>query len=240
MVSTATQRSAPKTESTTTHALLFELDTVIMHGRDVLYDATRKAFSNTDLTIDEKLFTLHCLDASPRHYVRELLARSPKSKASDTKMAEDILQAYSKAVAGATDSIPAPLRKVIDHARSLNFEVAGLSTFGGDTLATLAARVGINDPARHTLTFHSDTHLSPTAHEWLRLTKQIGIRPNACVAIVGSLRSCRAALVAGVHPVVLTDRFTAFQDYGGADYVAGTLTDAAAKDIMELINHRNR
>lgn len=232
MVSTA------KTESKVTHAVLLELDMVAIAGRSLLFDAVKKRLSAEDVTVNDKLFIRYCIDLPPQVYAKDLLASAGKTRVADVKVAEEIQTAFRTKLAAEAGVVSAGVRKILDHARTRQHEVGALTTLDGDALATSSQALGITDPAKCILSFHSDSHITPTAHEWLRLTKQMAIRPNACLAIVSSMRSCKAALAAGVRSIVICDRFTAFQDFGGADYVVPTLNDAAVKDIMELISHR--
>lgn len=240
MVSTATERVVTKADAKVTHAILLELDTVALAGRSLLFDIVKKRLSDEDVTLNDKLFIRYCVDVAPNAFVKDLIASSGKTKISDSKVTESVQQAFRVKLAAEAGSIPAGLRKILDHARSRQHEVGILTTLDAESVAPAAEALGITDASKCVLSFNGDSHPTPTAHEWLRLTKQMAIRPNACLAIVSSMRSCKAALAAGIRSIVMCDRFTTFQDFGGADYVVPALNDAAAKDIMELISHRIR
>jgi beta-phosphoglucomutase-like phosphatase (HAD superfamily) len=80
-----------------------------------------------------------------------------------------------------------------------------------------------------------DKHL-PSSDSWLKLAKSMKVPASCCVVIASSSRACKAALSAGMRCVALPDKFTSFQDFGGADFVLESLDGDVAGRIIGLLD----
>jgi beta-phosphoglucomutase-like phosphatase (HAD superfamily) len=66
----------------------------------------------------------------------------------------------------------------------------------------------------------------------------MSVAPAHCAAIVTTDVSCRAALTAGMHSISVPDALTAFQDFGGSDYVVGGLDEVSMDRVYALLEPR--
>lgn len=81
---------------------------------------------------------------------------------------------------------------------------------------------------------YADDYASyPRADAWLKLVKELEVKAPACIALTTSMVACKAALTAGIRAVAIPDRYTGFQDFGGAHAVAERLEEL---DIVDLIS----
>ena len=87
----------------------------------------------------------------------------------------------------------------------------------------ILADLGLPDMDSRVLSCGEEYGSCPGANLWLRLAENMMIPPSRCVAIATSAASCKAAIAAKMRSVVIPDKFTAFQDFGGADVVFDTL-----------------
>ena len=81
--------------------------------------------------------------------------------------------------------------------------------------------------------FKEESKSLPRADVWLRLTKALELEPRNCTAVVGSARTAKAALTAGLRVVSVPDQFTAFQDFGGSFSVTDSLDEIDYKDLFD-------
>jgi beta-phosphoglucomutase-like phosphatase (HAD superfamily) len=66
----------------------------------------------------------------------------------------------------------------------------------------------------------------------------MSMSPGVCVVIATCSMSSKAAVSSGMRCVVIPDKFTAFQDFGGADYVSDELDEAAIDKAFSLLEDR--
>ena len=76
----------------------------------------------------------------------------------------------------------------------------------------------------------------PRAEHWLRMAKAVGRNPKRCLAIVSSMSTTKTALAAMMHAVVVTDEFTEYQDFCGANLVCSDLKEVKPDAFFEEIS----
>jgi beta-phosphoglucomutase-like phosphatase (HAD superfamily) len=98
----------------------------------------------------------------------------------------------------------------------------------------LAERLGL--PALNVKVMpHANDHKRfPSPDEWLKLAKLVGVPPKHCVALVSGSLATHSALSAGMRVAALPDKFTAFQDCTGADFVCETPGDLPFKELSVI------
>ena len=83
--------------------------------------------------------------------------------------------------------------------------------------------------------FPSADQIYPTAETWSKLAHHCGLAPRRCVALVSSAGACRAALAAGMRCIGVPDEFTAYQYFGGADFLVNKLDERVLRDVTTLM-----
>ena len=69
----------------------------------------------------------------------------------------------------------------------------------------------------------------------LKVAKEMSKSPRQCVVLAGTMESCKSALSAGMQCVALPDRFTAFQDFSGAQEVLESQEDLDPQELGEVL-----
>jgi len=96
------------------------------------------------------------------------------------------------------------------------------------------ARLALNQTAcLHVMKKKADD--LPTPDSWLSLLKAMTVAPRCAVALVDCALACKSALAVGMRCGVVPDRFTNWQDFGGADLVEDTIPDLKLNDIVALL-----
>jgi beta-phosphoglucomutase-like phosphatase (HAD superfamily) len=76
----------------------------------------------------------------------------------------------------------------------------------------------------------------PRAEHWLKIAKAIGRNSKRCLTLVSSMSTTKTALAAMMNVVVVTDEFTEYQDFCGANLVCSDLKEIKPGDFFEQIS----
>jgi len=231
-----TNGEAAVTEEKPARAVLFELENVALAGRRIAYEILDKLFEDKGAKLTPALFSRFCLDTAPAQFIPKLLEVLDKSKSSPEKLLASFTEQRWK-VLGSTKAQASPvLRDLLKSLADRGALLGALTEITDGDPAKRLGKMGLSAPALTVLPVPTDEKTVPTADAWLKLAKTLSASSSACIAIVTSAASAKAAISAGMRCVVVTDEFTAFQDFGGADYVAETLDADTVTGILELLD----
>lgn len=216
-----------------TTALFIELEAVLLNGHGVLFEALGAALKAEGVGLSSMLFIKYALGRSVNTAVASLARHLALGEDASTRVTEaawkHVLSAFGKAAAPRFKNFPALVEKV----RAQGGVVACLSQLPQESAERLVAGLGCGALAvagrgegRHEGAF-------PTGGDWLNLARSLGMRPGACVAVFAGGAGMRAAMAARVRGVAIPDRFSTFQDFGGADYVLESLDAAAILGLLQ-------
>jgi beta-phosphoglucomutase-like phosphatase (HAD superfamily) len=229
---------APKVPSGPARAVLFELENLSIAGREVIYATLKRELATKGVKMAPFMFSRYCLAACLKNGIGNLLASVGKSRISKDKVFEDV-RCGVKAGLLSGPVRPAPgVGKLIRRAKDEGVAVGALSCLDAESAALLISRMGLDRDVPHVLPFACEERSHPTADAWLRLARKMDLSPVSCVAVATCNISCRAAVSCGMFCAVVPDAFTAFQDFGGADFVADTLNDDTVDRIFALLDGR--
>jgi beta-phosphoglucomutase-like phosphatase (HAD superfamily) len=229
------QPTAKKRETSEPMAILFELENVAVKGHGIAYETLRDVLGKKSATLTPALFCRHCLYRAPKDYVAAVLKATGKERLSADKLAEEIGAAFVAAFSDPKLKLATDLKKLLKSAAERNFVVGALSCLDKTVAQTLAANVGLTDMGVTTLQALNNDAWHPGVEAWLKLAKTAGAHPFRCVAIVSSALSCRAALSARMKCIAQPNSLTAFEDFGGADYLVDSLDEIAIDRIAQLL-----
>ena len=68
------------------------------------------------------------------------------------------------------------------------------------------------------------------------MAKAVGRNPKRCLAVVSSMATTKTALAAMMNVVVVTDEFTEYQDFCGANLVCADLKEVKPDEFFEQIS----
>lgn len=216
-------------------AVLFELENVAIKGRQIIYDVLESVLADKSVKLTQLMFSRYCLGSSPKDFLSVLLKSAGKKRLSEKKLCAEITQGIRLSFTDGTLKLESGFKKVLKAAAERNVLVGMLSGFDMETAGQLAAKLGLADIKENLLSYSCEDKNSPTVDAWLKLAKKLSVFPSLCVALTTSAMSCRAALSAGMRCIVIPDKFTDYQDFGGADYIVDALNDTAIENIFTLL-----
>jgi beta-phosphoglucomutase-like phosphatase (HAD superfamily) len=135
----------------------------------------------------------------------------------------------------AANALPVPgLIALLKKAAEKNIKIGLLSFLPPENTNRLMARLALNPPpCLYVMKKQADD--LPTPDSWLSLLKAMAVFPRCAIALVDSALACKSALAVGMHCCVVPDRFTEWQDFGGADLVAENISELKLNNIIALL-----
>lgn len=230
-----TKQSVP--EKTKTGAILFELENLLIHGRQIEFQAIKSVLSDKGIKLSTMEYVRACMDKPSRDFLTTLLADAGKSRLSKEKIEEELEEAAHKAIGSGKHSPPAPLIHLINEAGKRGHVIGALSNWDKETAAGLLSRLGLDIPRSNIYSCREHWN-QPAVDGWLRLAKAVGVPPGRCMCLVTGLRSYRAALSARMPCIVMPDEYTSYQDFSGADMLIEGFTQHHGDEVLSLLETR--
>lgn len=219
-------------------ALLFELENVAVNGRQVIYDVLCDVLKEKDVKLTSSIFAIHCLYLPVKSFVAPVLEATGKKKLPEDKLSAEIMEKVHAEMTGGKLKLNDVMERIIDGAGAKKILVGALTCFEENIGRTVITNLGLSESTVTCLSCFSEDKVMPSADAWLKLAKKVGVPASRCLAMATSARASRAALSAGMRCVVVPDKFTAFQDFGGADQVFDSLDNKAGDEILTLLDIR--
>jgi len=223
------QKSIPR------QAVLFELENLAIKGRQLVYDVLKKALADKNVELNMNMFSRYCSQPSAKYFLPLMMKMDAKAKAPEPKLITDITDAINNVFVSSSLKLDSGLAKLLKVMQEQNAVIAALSSLNDETAKRLAANLELVDRGITLLSYPSHEKNFPSADAWLKLAKKISVPPSSCVVIASSSVSCKAALSAGMRSVVVPDKYTSCQDFGGADFVFDNFDNEAIGHIIELM-----
>ena len=217
-------------------ALLFELENIPVPGRKVMYDVLKSVLGDKGIDLTPVLFSRYCMHASVEVFLPELFEAMGKKSAPDAKLLSDIAQGVKMSLLDGSIKLRSEVKAVIDQAAAADVPIGALTSLDPDTAAQLMKKLGFDQSGVELMSIPVSDRDFPTADAWLKIAKQMGTKSQLCMVYASSATACKAGLSAGMRCVAVPDRFTSFQDFGGADFVVeGDDTDWHFPELLELV-----
>jgi len=228
------QEVAVEQKSVSVKAVLFELENFAVKGRDVVFNVLKKILADKDVKLTLGMFSRYCSHPSVKHFLPMMLKMEAKAKVSEPKLITEVGEAITSAFAGGSLKLEAGVPRLLKAMES-SVVVAALSGLDNETARQVAANLGLVDSGVTILSYPNHGKNFPSADAWLKLAKKISIQPARCVVVATSAVSCKAALSAGMRSIIVPDKYTAYQDFGGADNIFDEFDDSAIECITQLL-----
>jgi len=219
MASRSKAGASKKRETARPFAILFELENLAASGRSVAFDVLKGALASRNVDVTTVCFARFCLDSPPSVFLPHLLAHAKKERLSETKLLAEIKRGINLSFLDGNVRLDKDLGKMLREASGRGFLVGCLSALEAETAGALLARLGLADVVVKSMACADDKKRFPSPDEWLRLAKSVGVSPTRCLALATSALATRTALSAGMKVAALPDKFTAFEDFSGADFL---------------------
>lgn len=217
------------------YAVLFELEHIAAAARRGAYETIKGIFESKDIDFSPVHYNRFCSFARPEHYVEELLTLCNARKLSNQKLINDIKSGVGEYLATMSADLDPTLAKIIDTAREKEMLVAALTSLPQAVYGTFANKLGLIDRGVQIFSFPEADKFFPKADSWLKVCKEIDVRPASAVGLVTTNVACKGALTAGMRVIAVPDEFTGYQDFGGAYTVLDNLEEIELDDIFSIL-----
>jgi beta-phosphoglucomutase-like phosphatase (HAD superfamily) len=214
--------------------VLIELENTAFKGREVVFDAVAKALEDKEIKLDQLLFVRFFLTRGMAAAIPEVLKATHKTRFSATKLVPEVESLIREGLRARQSSPAAGAQKLVSQGTATGLRVGFLSDGDLATALPLAKACGVTDPKALLTAATLHDRVTTCTDAWHRLAIHMGVSPLRCVAVTTSAEATRAAMAAGMRCVAIPDRFTGFQDFGGADFVGDALDNAAIAAVLAL------
>jgi beta-phosphoglucomutase-like phosphatase (HAD superfamily) len=233
--STDARPAGETAESSTLAAILIELDGAILDLRPALCETATALLRKAGVALTPALFARHGLFATAPVMARNLIEQLDVSGLTEDDLSAALaarIEAYLQKEA----SVPAPVEKLLKAAGQRGLPVALVTALPEELVRTAADRLGLTASGVRLFAFKDEEKGGfPRADIWLKVAKGLSKSARFCVAFTSSQISAKSALSAGMRCVVVPDRFTSHQDFGGADLVLDSWTELSAGEILDAV-----
>lgn len=230
-MSTETREVAgKKADRAETFTILFEIENTASGGRKALHEAVGKAVSAAGGKLSPVVFARYALEPDPEAYA-DVVLQASGAKNGNAEAFVSAVRAHIGAYFQDRSELNAGLGKLIDAAHAAGLVVGAISSLSEEVAAQLLGRLGLADKIK---VFHvKDVEKGyPRADSWLKASKQFGRPSRNCIVVASCMTACKSALSAGMRCVVVTDEFTAHQDFSGADIVLDSWDEMSAREVL--------
>ncbi len=214
--------------------ITLDLDETAFNGRKIFHDVCEQVLSRKKLEMSRGLFCRFFLDL-PLEEALSRLAAVQGRKVTVEKLAADIRTQYAGLMTAESNTPDPDLAALVTEAADRKIAIGALSFLPEEKAQILLNRL-VPDGSASLFVIKAGTAM--TREGWLRLTEMVRVPPRSCLALAGSAAACRAALSAGMRCAVVTNEFTEFQDFAGADLVAESVKALGTKNLLEFLQTR--
>ena len=217
-------------------ALIFEMDNVALGARRIRYEVLAGILKEQGIELTPILFSRYCLHPCPSAYMPAFLAAMKYTAATPEQVVERLINETTSRLMQKTTVISDGLIKWMDAALARGAALACASMLPLASAEGVAAHLGFDRWGVKVFSGSPADKGFPHAENWLRMAKAIGRNPKRCLAVVSSMSTTKTALAAMMHVAVVTDEFTEYQDFCGANLVCSDLKEVKPDAFFEEIS----
>lgn len=223
-------------EAASRYALLFELEGIAGSARQAAFDVMSRILAGHGVELLPAHISRFCLHPTTETDLGGLLRAVNAPDLGSEAVAEEMRNGLAVQLSSSPGELPSPVRAVLELAQRHGVQLATVSSLPQATAASLMEGLGLNEwgVRLHCESHEGEPHF-PRPDSWLKLAKLVNREPVHCGVLATSQSAAKSALSAGMHCVALPDRFTSFQDFGGADAVVETDGEYSAEDILRAL-----
>ena len=217
-------------------ALIFEMDNVALGARRIRYEVLAGILKEQRIKLTPILFSRYCLHPAPSLYMEKFLAAMKYTAATPEQVVERLVNETTSRLMQKSTLVSEGLVKWLDAAVAQGAAIACASMLPIDSAEGVAQHLGFD---RWDVKVFSGTPAEkgfPRAESWLRIAKALGRNPKRCLALVSNMATTKTALAAMMNVVVVTDEFTDYQDFCGANLVCSDLKEIKPDEFFEQIS----
>ena len=217
-------------------ALIFEMDNVALGARRIRYEVLAGILKEQRITLTPIQFSRYCLHPAPAVYMPGFLAAMKYTAATPEQVAERLLNETTSRLMQKSTAISDGLAKWLDAAVGRGAACACASMLPLVSAEAVAEHLGFGRWGVKVFSGAPGDKGFPHAENWIRIAKAIARNPKRCLAIVSSMATTKTALAATMNVVVVTDEFTEYQDFCGANLVCSDLKEIKPDEFFEQIS----
>ena len=210
--------------------VVVEFDFAVLNGSDILFETASGILKGYGITLDARLEALHLAGGNYQGALAELFGKVD-CEAEPAAVARELNTAFNAAVAAkAAAAVTPAFKNFIKALQDKGVKVVVATR--GDAAALAEA---IADPQVVVHAETSSTYGSCKWDAWKRACRNNGLHEMLTAAVTGSGFGVRAALVAGMSALGVSNKRVEWQDFGGADYVVETVDENAADIVLKML-----
>ena len=237
MATAKQEEQQPAEGASAKSALLFEMDNVALGARRIRYEILAGILKEQRIELTPIQFSRHCLHPAPAVYMPAFLAAMKYTAATPDQVVERLNGETTSRLMQKTTVISDGLIKWMEAAQARGAAIACISMLPQASSDAVAAHLGFDRWGVQVYSgLPSVDKGFPRAEHWLRAAKAIGRNPKRCLTIVSSNATAKSALAAMMNVVAVTDEFTEYQDFCGANLVCSDLKEVKPDEFFEQIS----
>ncbi len=217
-----------------TPGVVVEFDYTAIDGSQILFDVAKKALSRLGVDLTVKLEAKHLVGGNYQGGLRELFA-DLEIATDATVVAHELSTSFKAALTEACAAAVTPDFKAF--VKTLTERGVKVVIATRANLDALRPAVADLDSKRVVLyTEVSSTYGNCKWDAWRRAFTQNDLMDMFTVAVTGSGKGVKSALVAGLSVIAVEHDHVAYQDFGGADALVRTLDAKVAAKILRMLH----
>ena len=200
-------------------ALLFELENIAVDGRECSFQALEKALAPSKISLNPVLYSRFCVDRSIKAALTALIAHSGDNSGVSDKIVEAAQAELAKRLANAAKSKNTNLDGVLEKLAKKGVAIGAVSALPQNLVEPLSASLDCESRGIAVQTSPNANGRYPSVDTWRSVARALKVKSIRCVAIASSAASARNAVAANMACIAIPDKYTGFQDFGGANAV---------------------
>jgi beta-phosphoglucomutase-like phosphatase (HAD superfamily) len=214
-------------------ALILELENIALESRETMFSILEQSLKAYDKDLSVALFSRFCLYERPEIFIPKLLVELGVGARSSDKILKEFKEGMDAYWKSEEKQPRAGLEAFLNAAAAAGFAQIALTALPEKTAAQLVRALGPEFESLEIHSFAEQGKVVAGADIWMQSAMDRDINPAVCLGLASSSKACRAALAADLFTVAVSDRFTAYQDFGGASELYDSLADADAQELIK-------
>ena len=214
--------------------VVVEFDFTAVDGAQLLFDTAKKQLAPLGIDLTVKLEALHLAGGNYQGGLTELFSEL-EVKQDAAQQAQDLAEAFrtalsERAAAAVTPGFKAFVKALTD--KGVKVVVATRS----DVEQLRPALEGLDAELVSLYAEPSNTYGNCKWDAWRRACNQNGLVNMLTVAVTGSGKGVKSALVSGMSALAVAHDHVSYQDFGGADVVVDAFDAKLAQEVLRMLH----
>lgn len=214
--------------------VVVEFDFTALDGADILFKVAKKHLEGCGIDLTVKLEAMHLVNGNCQGALDELFTALGK-RHDPAKAAREIMDAFQAELSRSAAAAVTPGFKAFVNALTAK----GLHVIVSTRADLESFKPALADLDQNLVTAYSEpsrTYGNCKWDAWRRCIRANDLHELLTVAITGSGYGVKSALVAGMSVIAMIHDHVAYQDFGGADYVAEEFNAALADEVLRMLH----